>query len=139
MDDFAAYGHALAAVVLYAVIAQVMNAATGIRKGNDNLVPGASHPVDYAHGGYRLDRSYMNTVENLAFFFALVGAAILAGANPLWTNIFASVGLIARIAANVVYLRGIGKGYGGLRTQIIIVHSIANLGLAVITLVAVFT
>lgn len=138
MEDFAAYGHALVSVVLYAVIAQGLNAATGIRKGNDALAPGASHPADYAHTGYRLDRTYMNTVEMLAFYAALVGAAILAGANPLWTNIFASAGLVLRVAANIVYLRGIGQAYGGLRTILMIAHSIANLGLAVLALVALF-
>lgn len=138
MDQFAAYSHAILSVVIYAVMAQILNAMTGIRKGAANLQPGASHPQDYGDAGYRLDRAYMNSVEMLGFFAALVFAAILAGANPFWVNLFASVAVVLRVLANVVYIRGIGKGYGGLRTNMIIGISICNLGLAVLTIVAVF-
>ena len=82
MDVFAEYGHAIASVVIYAVIAQVLNAATGIRKGSDNLVPGDTQDAKYDSSAYRLDRTYMNTIEMMPFYIALVGAAILAGANP---------------------------------------------------------
>ena len=138
MVDFSAYGHALTAVVIYALIAQVLNALTGIRKGSLDLAPGASHPQDYADGSYRLDRTYMNSIEMIVFYTAIVFAAILAGANPFWINLLASVGLLLRIAANFVYLRGIGKAYGGLRTKLVIAASAVNLAMAVFALAAIF-
>ncbi|MCP5075414.1 MAG: MAPEG family protein [Rhodobacteraceae bacterium] len=138
MDHFAQYSHAIAAVLIYALIAQILNAATGIRKGNDNLAPGASQPQDYDNAGYRLDRTYMNSVEVLSFYAAIVFAAILAGASPFWINLLASAALVFRICANVVYLRGIGKGYGGIRTVFLVLISLCNLGMVAFALIAVF-
>ena len=138
MDQFAQYGLAIASVVIYAVIAQILNAATGIRKGAVDLAPGGSHGADYGDPAYRLDRTYMNTIEMLVFYAAIVFAAILAGASPLWINLLATAGMILRVAANVVYLRGIGAPYGGLRTRIIIAASLCNLAMAVLAFVAVF-
>ncbi len=137
MEHFSVYTYAILSVVIYAVIAQVLNAATGIRKGGADLVPGASHEQSYDNPAYRLDRTYLNTIEMGVFYFALVGAAILTGANPFWTNLLAGLGLLFRILANIVYLRGIGKTYGGLRTQILILASLCNLGLALLALIAV--
>lgn len=136
MEAFASYSPAILSVIIYAVIAQVLNAATGIRKGAADLSPGATHEQAYGNSAYRLDRTYMNTIEMGVFYFALVGAAILAGAIPLWTNVLAGLGLVFRILANVVYLRGMGKPYGGIRTRIIILASLCNLGLAVLALIA---
>ncbi len=138
MEHFAQYGHAIASVLIYALIAQVLNAATGIRKGNDNLAPGASQPQEYDHSGYRLDRTYMNSVEMLTFYAAIVFAAILAGANPFWINVLASAGLVFRVCANVVYLRGMGGSYGSIRTGFVILLSLCNLGMIGLALIAVF-
>jgi uncharacterized MAPEG superfamily protein len=139
MENFAAYGHAITAVVIYAMVAQVLNAMTGIAKGSNKMVPGASYVADYADKNYRLDRTYMNSVEMLVFTGALIFAAILAGASPFWTNIFASIALLLRLVMNVIYMRGIGDGYGGIRTMMAIGQSLCNLGLAVIAILAVFT
>ena len=138
MEQYAVYSYAIVSVIVYAVIAQVLNAASGISKGNADLEPGASHAQSYDNTAYRLDRTYMNTIEMGVFYFALVGAAILSGANPFWTNLLAALGVVFRILANIVYMRGIGKKYGGLRTQILILASLCNLGLALLALIAVF-
>jgi len=138
MDTFSDYGPALVSVILYAVVAQVLNAATGIRKGGEDIAPGASQEPDYQNASYRLDRTYMNTIEMMVFFIALVFAAILAGANPLWVNMLASAGVSLRIAANIFYIKGIGKAYGGLRTKISILASIVNLALATLAFLAIF-
>ena len=138
MDDISNYTYAIISVVIYAIIAIVLNAATGIRKGVKGIAPGASHLQEYDNFDYRLDRTYMNTIEMGVFYFALVVAAILTGANPFWTNLLAGLGLVFRLVANVVYLRGIGKAYGGLRTQIIILTSLCNFGLAIFTIIALF-
>lgn len=138
MDQLSAYGHAIVAVVLYAVVANILNAATGIRKGSLNLAPGATVDPDYASRDWRLDRTYMNAVEMLTFYAAITFAAILAGANPFWVNLLASIGLLTRLATCVIYLQGIGAGYGGIRTIMAIIASIANVGMAILALAAVF-
>ena len=138
MEYFANYSYAIGSVIVYAVIAQVLNAATGIRKGSAGIVPGTSHEQSYDSSAYRLDRTYMNTIEMGVFYFTLVGAAILTGANPFWTNLLAGLGLIFRVLANLIYLRGSGKPYGGLRTNVIILASLCNLGLALVALIALF-
>ena len=138
MEAFADYGHALLSVALYALIAQVLNALTGIRKGSLNLQPGETLIADYEDPSYRLDRTYMNSIEMIGFYIALVFAAVLAGASPFWVNLFATLGVLFRIATNVIYLRKIGAGYGGLRTMMVIGASICNIGLFVLVLVAVF-
>ena len=138
MDHFSQYGHALVSVLIYALVAQVLNAVTGIRKGNENLQPGASFEQSYDNKSYRIDRAYLNTIEMLVFYAAIVFASVLAGANPFWINLLASAGLLCRLIANAVYIRGIGKAYGGVRTQLIIAASAANVGMIGFALVAIF-
>lgn len=136
MQDFASYGWALAAVAVYGVMAQVLNAATGIKKGALKMVPGAHHAPDFSNPAYRLDRTYMNSVEAMVYYSALVLTAIMAGASPLWVNLFAVIGLLLRVGANVMYLRGIGGQYGGLRTGLNIGATVVNILLALLTISA---
>jgi len=136
MQDFASYGWALAAVALYAVMAQVLNAATGMRKGKLKMVPGAHHAPDFSNPSYRLDRTYMNSIETMVFYTALVLTAVMAGADPTWVNVLAVVGFLLRAAANILYLRGIGGHYGGVRTGLIIGGAVVNLCLGLLTFTA---
>ena len=137
MEQFAPYGHALVSVALYAVVANILNAATGISKGGLNLAPGALPEADYANKAWRLDRTYMNTVEMLSFYAAVVFAAILARADATWVNWLASIGFLTRLGVCAVYLPGIGKGYGGIRTGFNIIGSVCNIGLVLLTIFAV--
>ena len=137
MEQFADYGHALLALVIMAVLAQVLNAMTGIKKGKNKMIPGEGYTPDLSNPGYLLDRAYMNGVENLGIVAVVVFAAILAGAAPLWVNILASVILIARLAFTGIYMRGMGGGYGGLRTGMAVLSSIGVMGLAILTLFSV--
>jgi uncharacterized MAPEG superfamily protein len=139
MEMFAEYGHAIVAVLIYALLALVLNAATGIKKGALNLAPGDTHSADFDNAAYRLDRAYMNTIEMLAFFAPIVAFAILAGADPFMLNIAASAGLVLRVIANVLMIRGHGKPYGGLRTNVIILHSIASIAMVLLGVAAVFS
>lgn len=136
MQDFASYGWALAAVALYGVMAQVLNAATGIRKGKLKMVPGAHHTPDFADAAYRLDRAYMNSIETMVFYTALVLSAVMAGAHPTLVNGLAVIGLLLRVAANYLYLRGIGGQYGGLRTGLSVGGAGVNILLALATFYA---
>lgn len=138
MDQFANYGHAILSVALYAVLAQVLNAMTGIKKGAKNMAPGQPHDADYDDPAYRLDRAYMNSVEILGIFAAITFAAVLAGANAFWVNIFASAVLVFRLIYTFAYFRKLGAPYGGLRTMLAVLSALAMIAIAVLTAVAVF-
>ena len=129
MEQFSEYGHALVAVAICAVMAQVLNALTGIKKHNQGLTPGKGLEPDFGDPVYRLERTYMNSMETLPFFAVLVFAAILAGASPFWVNVGASVGLLSRIAQNYVFLKGIGKPYNGIRTRFAALSALVNMAL----------
>ena len=137
MEHLSQYGHAIASVALYGVIAQVLNAATGIRKGALNMAPGENYAPNYDDPAYRLDRTYMNTIESLVFFAAIVAAAILAGASPFWINLLASLALVTRVAMLVVHLRGIGKPHNGPRSVFYVSGWVCMLVIALFALVAV--
>ena len=138
MEQIADYRWAIAAIVIYAVIAQVFSALTGIRKGSLKMTPGTVPDQDYGNPSYRLDRAYMNTIEVLAYLGVVVVAAILAGVSAAWVNTLTLAALAFRICAAFVYLRGIGKPYGGIRTGFMILTSLVVYALAILTLVAVF-
>lgn len=138
MEQFSDYGHAIVSVVLFAVLAQVLNAMTGIRKGAKNLMPGQGHEADYDDLAYRIDRAYMNGVEILGIFAVVTFAAILAGANAFWVNLFASAVLVIRLIYTFAYFRKIGAPYGGLRTNLSILSAAAIVAIAILAVVAVF-
>ena len=139
MEIFAPYRWALVALAVYAVVGSTLGALSAIRKDKRGMAPGATHAPDYANPDYRLDRTYMNTQEMLAFVAPVILCAVLAGVGALWVNLAALGMLAARIAFVVVYLRGVGRGYGGLRTNIVIVHNILLTGLALaVVAVALF-
>ncbi|MFY9206834.1 MAG: hypothetical protein WAO67_13985, partial [Yoonia sp.] len=72
----------------------------------------------------------------MVFYTALVLTAVMAGADPLWVNILAVIGFLLRASANVLYLRGVGGQYGGLRTGLSIGSSVVNISLALLTFAA---
>lgn len=137
MDQFASYGHAILSLVIMAVLAQVLNAMTGIKKGNNKMTPGATYQPDFTNPGYRLDRAHMNGVENLGIVTAAIVGAMLAGASPFWVNILASVILLTRLVYTFFYVRGLGGGYGGARTGLAVLSSACVVCLAIMTAVAV--
>ena len=138
MEQFADYGHAILSVVLYAILAQVLNAMTGIRKGAQNMAPGEPHTADYDDPAYRLDRAYMNSVEIMGIFAAVTFGAILAGASPFWINLMAAAVLVMRVIYTAAYFGKWGKAYGGLRTILAVLSAVAFIVMAVLTVAAVF-
>jgi len=138
MEQFSAYGHALISVAAYAVLTMMLNAVTGIRKGSSNMAPGQHYEADYDNLDYRIDRAYMNSMELMGIYAAATFAAILAGANPFWTNLFASAVLLFRLAYTFAYFQKIGTGYGGLRTILLVLSAICIIAMAILTAIAVF-
>ena len=138
MEQFSEYGHALVAVAICAVMAQVLNALTGLKKHQQGLTPGKSVEPDYNDPVYRFERTYMNSMETLPFFAVLVFAAILAGASPFWVNVGASMGLLSRIAQNYIFIKGIGQPYSGIRTRLAALSALVNVALFLTVLCGVF-
>ncbi|QQA44192.1 MAPEG family protein [Pelagovum pacificum] len=135
-EYFAAYGLSLVGIALYALIGQVLGPMSAVRKGKAGLAPGATPDPDYASADYRLDRSYLSTVEMLAYFAPIVFAAILAGVSPVMVGLLVWISLALRIAAVFVYIRGMGQGYSGLRTNLIVGHSLCTFLLLILTVFA---
>lgn len=138
METFTEYGHALLAMSLYGLVTIVLGAMTGIRKGGKNMTPGQAYVPDYDDPAYRLDRAYMNSVENVGAVAAITVAAILAGANSTVINLAASSLLLFRIAYTFCYFRKIGAGYGGVRTGLTVLSALALVVMILATVWAVF-
>ncbi|MSU88922.1 MAPEG family protein [Rhodobacteraceae bacterium 2CG4] len=136
MDAITGYAHAIVSLALFAVLALALNPWAGIARGRAGLVPGQMPEPDYASRAFRITRSYQNTVEMTGVFAAVVAAAVLAGANPFWVNLLASLALVSRIAMIFVHVQGIGKANNGLRTIFFVAGWAMMLLLALIAAVA---
>ncbi len=137
MEPFAAYGHAIVSLVLFAVIVLALSPFSALKKQGEGLAPGGTPEEDYASAAYRLHRAYQNGAESLAIFATVTVAAILAGASPFWINLLASLALVTRVAMLVVHLRGIGKPHNGPRSVFYVSGWVCMLVIALFALVAV--
>ncbi|MFY0309095.1 MAPEG family protein [Leisingera sp. D0M16] len=138
MEAFAAYSHALAALVIFTLIILALSPFSALAKQKAGLAPGATPDEDYAAKAYRLNRAYLNGCETLPAFLTVTLAAILAGAAPFWVNLLASLALVSRMVMIVIHLRGTGKPHGGLRSVFYVIGWACMGGLALLTLAAVF-
>lgn len=138
MEQFTEYGHALASVALFALIALFLGPWIGTLRANAGLAPGEMPRADYRDRTYRIARSYQNTVEMVGVFGAVVAAAVLAGAAPFWVNLFASIALLARIAMIFVHIQGIGMPERGPRSLLFGLGWLMMVLIALIALVAAF-
>lgn len=138
METFAAYSHALAALIGFAVIVLGLSPFSALAKQKAGLAPGATPEQDYASKAYRLNRAYLNGCETLPAFLTVTVVAILAGAAPFWVNLLASLVLVTRALMMIVHIGGAGKAQGGLRTVFYVTGWAFMLGLAILTLVALF-
>ncbi|UWQ36057.1 MAPEG family protein [Leisingera aquaemixtae] len=138
MEVFAAYSHALAALVIFTLIILALSPVSALAKQKADLAPGATPREDYADKAYRLNRAYLNGCETLPAFLTVTLVAILAGAAPFWVNLLASLVLVSRLVMIVIHLRGAGKPHGGLRSVFYVIGWACMGGLALLTLAAVF-
>ena len=109
MEQFASYGHAIASVAAVAIFGLLMAPLSAMRKSRIGLAPGCEPVADYTSSVYRWHRAYANLSEMMGFFAAVTMAAILAGANPFWVNLLASLFFVSRLVLAVVHIRGIGR------------------------------
>lgn len=138
MDGFDAYGHAIAAMALMAVIVLAIGPVSALRKQAAGLAPGATPPQDYANPAFRWHRAHGNASESMGVFAAVTVAAILAGASPLWVNWLASLFVVARVAMLVLHVGGIGRADVGPRSFAYVAGALCCFGLAGLALAKVF-
>jgi uncharacterized MAPEG superfamily protein len=138
MEPFAAYGHAIVSVALFALITLVIGPLSAMQKAKAGVAPGAAPAPDYGDPVYRAYRAHQNAVENAGLFTAVTLAAILAGSAPFWVNLFASIFLVARILHLVIHLRGIGSPDMGPRSFAYVAGWLMCILLGVMAVVAVF-
>lgn len=138
MELLAAYSHAFAAVILFAIIVLALSPFVALPKGKLGIAPGATPPEDYGSFEYRIHRAYANGTETLPVFLTVVVAAALAGASPFWVNLLASLALVMRVAMLFLHLRGMGKPHGGLRSVTYVAGWASMLVIALLALFAVF-
>lgn len=138
MEQFAAYGHALASVALFAVIVMLFSPLSAIQKGKQGLAPGAEPPADYSNLAYRLHRVFENGADSLTIFAAVTGVAILAGASPFWVNLLASLVLVFRVIMVFIHVRGLGSPHNGPRSFAYVAGWLCMMALAILGAVAAF-
>lgn len=137
MEAFAAYSHAIASLVIFAMIILALSPFSAMAKQGKGLAPGATPEQDYADKAYRLNRAYLNGTETLPAFLTVTVAAMLAGASPFWVNLLASLVLATRVAMLIVHIRGIGKPHSGPRSVFYVLGWACMVGLAIMSLVSV--
>ncbi len=136
---FAAYGHALAALALTALVAMLLGPWAGAAKSAAGLAPGQEPPADYSNKVYRIHRAAANAAEFIGVFAAVVAAAVLAGADPFWTNVFASITFVARLLHPIIHVSGIGAANMGPRTFAYVAGWACCVALAIMAVVAAVT
>lgn len=105
MEIFEPYGHALAAMALWAVMVFVLSALSTVGRTAEARCDCGKPKRDYSDPVYRRERAFMNAIEGAGPFVAVTVAAILSGGTPFVVNLLASVYLVARIAMAFVHIR----------------------------------
>jgi uncharacterized MAPEG superfamily protein len=135
VEAFSDYGHAIAALALWALVTLTLSALSTRGRTAENRCDCGKPKRNYADLSYRSERAFMNAVEASGPFIAATVAAILAGASPFWVNLFASVFIVARIAVAYVHIATENQP---LRSAIWSVGLVCTLALALLAVVAVF-
>ena len=138
MGEFAAYGHAIASMVLFALIAMVLSPLSAMAKRRDGVAPGGLPQQDYSSRTYRLYRAHANAIETLPVFIAVTVAAMLAGVSSHWVNWLASLVVVGRLAMLYFHVSGRGDPYAGPRSIFYVLSMACCLLLAVLTLMKLF-
>jgi uncharacterized MAPEG superfamily protein len=134
VEQFDAYGHALAAIAGLALLQIVLSPVSALAKWREGLVPGSAPAPDYASRTYRAHRAYGNLTESMGLFVGVCVAAILVRVAPLWVNWLASIYLVARLVMAVVHVKGWGRSDIGLRSYAYVTGNLICAALAVLVI-----
>jgi len=132
---FEAYGHAIAALALWALLVQVLGMASTVGRSPERRCECGKPKRNYADPVYRRERAFMNAIEGGGPFIAVTVAAILSGAVPFTVNLLASIFIVARICMAVVHIKTENQP---MRSLFFVIALGCVLALAIATLIAVF-
>ncbi len=138
MDNFAAYGLALASLAAVGILGLLLSPLSALKKQAQGLTTGAAPDADYGDPAYRWNRAYMNLTETYGYFAGITLTAILAGVSPVWVNWIAAIFLVTRVLVAIVHVMGIGKQANGPRTILYVIGWFAAIVLAVMTVMAIY-
>ena len=97
------YSTAVAGYVVLGILVLVQVLVSDVAAIRAGHVPGMPITGGHEHFVFRATRAHANTNENLATFLLLSLAAILAGANPRWTNGLVAVFVFSRAVHMLAY------------------------------------
>lgn len=112
------YGLALAALLVLVLLQQYLAIRAGGAKGADGLAPGATPDQSLDNATYRLHRTHINGVENLASIAIVVIAGMMLAGSGLILAIGAWIYVIGRLVYIYMYLNNIRAQSGGPRSMI---------------------
>lgn len=101
---FDAYSHAIVALAGYGLLMFVLTILGVVGRTRDVTDAAGNVLRDYENPVYRRSRAHANAMESVGPFVAATVAAILAGADPFWVNLLASLFLAARVAMAAVHI-----------------------------------
>ena len=133
-EVFGAYAHTLAAVALWGVLMMVGIVVAARYQSKSETETGLPKR-DYANRGYRAHRQQQNMIETSGPFLAVALAAVLAGASPFWTNLLASLFVVARVGMLAVHVWTVNQPA---RSAFWLVGAACILGLAALALAGAF-
>ena len=131
------YSLALVALTVLIIAILIQNVLTGFlaftKKGGQTPGMLKGGPQDF---GYRVLRTYGNSVECLPAFAVTLLLAIMVGVSPIWVNGLAVAHVVIRLLYWAAYYHKIGANTPGLRSPLYALGWLMNLILAVMVILA---
>lgn len=130
----AAYGQALAGLLVLAVLVTVQFLVADVAGIRARHVPGM--PVTSGHKDFffRANRAIGNTNEQLPLFLLIVLPAMLIGARPAWI----AIGVWVFVAARAAHMAFYYADLRALRSTAFTIGTLAQIGLLVVAVIALF-
>lgn len=136
MENVAAYGLGLIALLLFVLVTLLQSALVGAKKASAKITAGGNPENKYDNEVYRWNRAHLNAVENAALIAIALAACIAAGVSAFWVNLLMWLFLLFRLAHSFVLIQKIGGEVQSLRTFAYVAAWAVNVILAVMAIVA---
>jgi len=127
-------------ILLSMVMVQWLVASAG-KARQPGAIPGMAPAQERAHKSFvfRAWRTHQNTIENIGTMLGAGVFAIIAGANPVWTQVCIAIMVIARFAHMVLYYAIATNKNPSPRTWFFMLAWLANCALIVLGFDALLT
>ena len=134
MENIAAYGPAIIAILVYTLITLLQGAIVGAKKATANMTPGGDPENNYDDALFRINRAHQNAVESLAPITIALLACVLTGVSAWWVNILLALFVVIRVIYIYIYLGNLGKASNGTRTFVYVAGWAVNVILCVMAI-----